>query len=197
MDFASSPNLICALAACTFSVFHSCHADGIAPSPPDAPGPISGAIERIGQIAVEPDWDVLVSGYAHHSRDTYGHKRRARLNEKAWGGGFGKTQRNASGNDESLFAAAIMDSNRNLQFSAGYAHQWIFPLASTGVEAGVGVSAMMIRREDWFDGFPFPAVLPVFSLGTKKIKLASIYVPRVSTRKGKGDVLLLYLKFTL
>jgi lipid IVA palmitoyltransferase len=157
-------------------------------------------LERAGntlkEVADHGRWDILLSGHAYHSRDTYTEKRIRKLNEDAWGLGFGKTFRNDNGNDESLYVLAIKDSNRNVQWSAGYAHQWMYALGSSGLEAGAGISAGLIQRKDWFDGIPFPAVLPMFSVGTTKLKLMGTYVPRISTRKGKGDVLLLFVRYT-
>lgn len=157
---------------------------------------LGAAIDRVSDIADRGSWDLYLSGYAHHGRDTYSHRRLQKLNEKAWGIGVGKTIRNEGGNDESLYALVIRDSNRNHQWSAGYAYQWIFPLGSTGLEAGAGLSAGLIQRKDWFDGVPFPAVLPMFSLGSRNFKLMGTYVPHMSTRKGKGDVLFLFAKYT-
>ena len=158
---------------------------------------LESAIDRVSNIADRGNWDLYLSGYAHHSRDTYSHRRLQKLNEKAWGLGLGKTVRDERGNDESLYAMVIRDSNRNPQWSAGYAYQWIFPVGATGLEAGAGLSAGLIKRKDWFDGVPFPAVLPMFSLGSSAFKLTVTYVPRISTRKGKGDVLFLFAKYTL
>ncbi|GAB3537710.1 lipid IV(A) palmitoyltransferase PagP [Noviherbaspirillum agri] len=151
--------------------------------------------ETLHDITEHGEWDVYLSGYSHHSRSTYEERRIRKLNEKAWGGGFGKTIRNAKGNDESLYGLVIRDSRENLQWSVGYAYQWVYPLFGSRFEAGAGISAMLIRREDWFDGVPFPALLPVASLGIKEAKLMATYVPRMSTRKGKGNVLLLFTKF--
>lgn len=167
------------------------------PGMPTAEGNLLGAaFDHVSEVAEQGRWDLYLSGYAHHSRDTYSRKRLQKLNEKAWGAGFGKTVRNERGNDESLYALVIRDSNRNLQWSAGYSYQWIFPVAATGLEAGAGLSAGLIQRKDWFDGVPFPAVVPVFSLGSSAFKLMASYVPRMSTRRGKGDVLFLFLKST-
>lgn len=157
---------------------------------------MTDAVQKtLSSINTEGKWDIYLSGYAHHSRESYSHRRLRRLNEQAWGIGFGKTTRNPSGNDESLYAMAIRDSNENLQWSAGYSHQWVFPLADTGLEVGAGLSALLISRKDWFDRVPFPAILPVFSIGTQHLKLTATYVPRISTRKGKGDVTLVVLKY--
>jgi palmitoyl transferase len=160
------------------------------------PGLLAQTRQTMTTIVDEGKWDIYLSGYAHHSRDTYSDRRIEKLNEQAWGFGFGKTFRNSAGNDESLYALVIRDSNRNLQWSAGYAYQWMFPLGASGLEAGAGLSAGLIQRRDWFDGVPFPAVLPVFSAGGRQLKLMGTYVPHLSTRKGKGDVLLLVLKYS-
>lgn len=154
------------------------------------------AFDHLAEVAQRGSWDLYLSGHAHHSRDTYGHKRLRKLNEDAWGVGVGKTMRDADGNDASLYALVIRDSNRNPQWSAGYAYQWIFPLGATGIEAGAGPSAGFIQRRDWFGGAPFPAILPMFSLGAGSFKLMGTYVPRMSARRGKGDVLFLFAKFT-
>ncbi len=145
-------------------------------------------------IADNGNWDLYLSGYAHHSRTTYSDSRIRKLNEKAWGGGFGKTIRNDKGNDESLYVLLLRDSNSHPQWSAGYAYQWIHPLQGN-VEVGAGFSALFLRRTDWFDGWPFPAVLPLASIGVQQAKLMATYVPKVSTRKGKGNVLLLFARF--
>lgn len=151
--------------------------------------------ETVGDIVENGAWDLYVSGHAHHSRSTYTEKRLGKLNENTWGLGFGKTIRNEKGNEESLYALVIRDSNKNDQWSAGYAYQWIYPVAGSGLEVGAGISALLIRRHDWFDGVPFPAVLPVASIGIRQAKLMTTYVPRMSTRKGKGNVLLVFARF--
>ena len=185
------------LARCLFlaTVSSSSLAQVAPPEPPT--GWFDRALGRIDQIASKGEWDVLVSGYAMHDDDNYSAKRRAKLNNNAWGGGIGKTLRNDHGNDESIYAAAFLDSNRRVQWSMGVSHQWVFPVAGTGVEASAGLTALVIRRHDWFDGMPFPAILPIFAVGTQRYKLNGMYVPHMSTKKGKGDVLLLFFKLSL
>jgi hypothetical protein len=162
---------------------------------------VLGHVESgIRKIATNGRWDVTLTGYAYHSRDTYTDRQIRALNYKAWGGGIGKILRTDSGNDESIYAMVFRDSGRNLQWSAGYAYQWIFPVASTGLEIGAGLTAALISRQDCFNRIPFPALLPVASIGTKDIKLMATYVPHVSFSKGngkksKGDLALLFVKF--
>lgn len=154
-------------------------------------------VERPGEPAeARTGWDVYLSGYALHSRSTYDGKRLRKLNEKAVGGGLGRTWRDEHGNESSLYLMAIRDSSRHRQWMAGYVHQWLWPLKRTGLEAGIGLTAGVIRRQDWFHGKPFPALLPVASLGTERAKLMATYVPHIPRGKGQGNVLLLQLKFT-
>lgn len=147
-------------------------------------------------IVDEGRWDLYLSGYAYHGRRTYNEQRLEKLNEKAWGGGIGKTVRNEKGNDESLYFMVIRDSKMNPQWMAGYSYQCIYPMnVGSNLEVGAGVAALLIRRNDWFGGVPFPGILPIASIGTRGAKLMATYVPRISTPKGKGDVVLLFAKF--
>jgi palmitoyl transferase len=148
------------------------------------------------RIRDEGNWDVYLSGYARHSRRTYTPERIHDFNEYAWGAGFGKTLRDERGNDQSVFGLAISDSHSDPQLMAGYIREWIWPVASTGLEAGIGYSAMLMSRQDIFGGFPFPAVLPVASIGTQRARLMAAYVTRLSTNKGNGDVLYLVGRFS-
>jgi palmitoyl transferase len=139
---------------------------------------------------------IILSGYARHGRNTYTAERIAELNENAWGLGFSKAVRNQKDNEDSLFGLAISDSHFKPQFMAGYAHQWMQPIGGN-FEAGVGYTALLISRTDYFSGIPFPGVLPVASIGTRNSKLMAAYIPRLSQNKGNGDVLLLFLRLDL
>lgn len=144
-------------------------------------------------IADEGKNDLYLSGYIHHGRHTYTAERISEFNERdAWGLGFGKTLRNESGNDESLYVLGINDSHYKLQWMAGYAYMRVWPIGHSGFEASAGVTAQMMSRSDYFGGFPFPVALPVAALGTRRAKLFFAYVPRLSGNKGNGDVLYMF-----
>ncbi len=169
------------------------------PGPRESGGVSEGADSAkatYARISEARGWDVYLSGYARHGRRTYSREQIGEFNEQAWGVGFGKTLRNAQGSDESLFALAISDSHWQPQLMAGYVHEWIWPIARTGVEVGLGYTAMLVSRQDFFGGFPFPVALPAASIGTQKARLMAAYVPRISKNKGNGDVLLLLGRFT-
>ncbi|MGV8894044.1 MAG: hypothetical protein ACOH2K_14085 [Burkholderiaceae bacterium] len=134
---------------------------------------------------------LFLSGYAHHGRNTYTPERIRELNENAWGLGYGKTLHNPNGDEEYLFGMAISDSHYDPQLMAGYAYQWIWPVAGK-LEIGAGWTAMLVSRTDIWGGVPFPAVLPVASIGTPDAKLMAAYIPRISNNKGNGDVLFVF-----
>ncbi|QRX84669.1 hypothetical protein [Glaciimonas sp. PAMC28666] len=152
---------------------------------------------RLENIADNGAEEVYLSGYAYHGRDTYSAERIRELNEKAWGIGGGRTFRNADGNDESLYFFGIRDSHFKPQLMAGYAYEWVFDVPKSPIEVSAGYTAMLVSRQDYFGGFPFPLPLPIAGIGTKKGKLMFSYVPRLSGNKGNGDVLLIFARFEL
>jgi palmitoyl transferase len=141
--------------------------------------------------------EIYIAGYTHHGRNTYTPERIAELNEWTWGGGWGKSIRNANGDDESLYAMIISDSHYKPQPMVGYAYQWMWPVGHSGIEIGAGGTVMLISRADYFGGFPFPIALPIGSVGTRRVKLLASYVPRLSKKEGNGDVLFMFMRFEM
>lgn len=157
----------------------------------------SEAADRFRLIRDQGGTDLYLAGYTHHGRNTYTRERLDELNEKTWGAGVGQRLRNARGNDEMIYALGISDSHFKPQLMAGYAYEWIYPMGESGFELGVGYTAMLMSRQDYFSGFPFPIALPLGSIGTRDIKLRASYVPRVSKTKGNGDVLLMFVSIAI
>lgn len=151
---------------------------------------------KVNKILDEGDLQLLVAGYTHHGRGTYTAARIAELNERTWGLGFSKAIRNKDDNEEMLYGMIISDSHFRPQPMVGYVYQWMKPLGDK-VEVGGGLTGSLISRTDYFGGFPFPAILPVASIGTRSSKLMATYVPRFSRNKGNGDVLFLFARFDL
>jgi palmitoyl transferase len=169
----------------------------LADEPMDIGDSFSKAINESRNTPSPKRWDVYLSGYAHHDRDTYSEAQLRKLNETTWGGGFGRTIRNERGNDESVYIMAIRDSINRPQWTAGYIYQWIFPVKSGSVEVGGGLTALVMRRSDWCNGHPFPAVLPVASIGMRNAKLVATYVPRIPLSKAKGNILQVMLELSI
>ena len=77
-----------------------------------------------------------------------------------------------------MLAGALMDS-------------WLVAFF-LGNPVGLGGTAMLMSRQDYFNSIPFPVPLPLASIGTKKGKVMFAYVPRLSASKNNGDVLLVF-----
>ncbi|HTD05897.1 hypothetical protein [Undibacterium sp.] len=151
---------------------------------------------KVSDILDNGQQSLLVSGYAHHGRGTYSAERIRELNEKSWGLGFTKSVRNSKDNEELVYALGISDSHYKPQLMAGYAYQWTKSLGGDWEIAG-GYTAMLMSRQDYFSGIPFPIALPLASIGTRHTKLMAAYVPRLSKNKGNGDVLLMFMRFDI
>jgi hypothetical protein len=153
--------------------------------------------DHVAAIGNAGEPELYVSGYAYHGRDTYTPERIAELNEKAWGLGYGKTIYNAKGDEESVYFLTIDDSHGRPQPMLGYAYQWTRQLNNSPLEVGAGYTAMLMSRADYYGRIPFPAVLPVASIGTRKYRVMASYVPRLSQNKGNGDVLLVFFRVAI
>jgi len=151
---------------------------------------------KVNQVLDEGKLDMMVSLYTYHGRNTYTAERIAELNEKTFGLGFSKSRRDEKDNEEFIYGLAISDSHFKPQLNAGYGYQWTQSLGGSS-EVGLGYTASLISRTDYFKGFPFPVVLPVASIGTRDHKLMFTYVPRFTKNKGNGDVLFIFTKFSL
>jgi hypothetical protein len=161
-----------------------------ASTPAQEKGIWDSASDTVTKIEKDGKWDLYLSGYAKHF-----HAKRDDLNEKVYGLGIGKTYRNAQGDDESLFFIANRDSFKKPEYMAGYAYQWISS-TSSGLEFGAGYSLFLMSRSDVFDRVPFPAILPIASVGTKQYKLMASYAPFKPGSDSHTSVLVIFGKVT-
>jgi lipid IVA palmitoyltransferase len=141
-------------------------------------------------------WELYLTGYDHHGRGTYSDERIKELNEKAWGGGFGRTVTDDRGNSHDVYFLAFQDSHAKPEYLGGYAWQARWPL-SENWRAGLGVTAFVTLRSDYSHYLvPVPGILPLASLQYRKVSVMASYVPRLSTKGGNGDVLFLFGKYS-
>ncbi len=152
---------------------------------------------RLDNIVENGDKEVYLSGYSYHGRHTYTEERIRELNKEAWGLGGGLTLCNESGNAESLYLFAIRDSHFKPQIMAGYAYEWVWNISKTPVEVSAGYTTMLISRQDYFSSVPFPIAIPVAGIGVKGAKFMASYIPRLSSNKGNGDVLLMFFRMNV
>jgi palmitoyl transferase len=135
--------------------------------------------------------EILLSGFAWHLPFTWTAERRAELNQAAWGGGYARTVEEPGGNTHTVFGLAFLDSHKNVEFQIGYAWS-AFWGPRDGVQPGLGYAAMIVQRPDIWNGVPFPAVLPVFSLRYDKVTVVSTYIPTIGGGVNHGSVLYVF-----
>jgi hypothetical protein len=161
--------------------------------------------KHLEKILKKGDPALYVSGYAYHFRSTYGPQLIKVLNENAWGGGFGKTLTTPDGGTSSLAFTAFLDSLDQWEYNLGYMREWRWAPFHGKFTLGAGFSAMVITRPDFFQGRPFPAVLPQLSTGYGDVTLIGMLVPRLPDgappRPGRielnGDVIYAFARIKL
>ena len=151
------------------------------------------ASEHVSDTWHEGDTELYVPFWTYHHRGTYDDDHIEDFNEFPAGIGLGKGRYNSSGNWEGMYAMGFMDSHNKPSFMAGYA--WV-PTWELGndVKAGVGVTGFLMSRSNYWNGIPFPGVLPIASIGYKQLSLQAAYIP--STGRNNGNVLFMWGKWT-
>ncbi len=140
--------------------------------------------------------EVLVSGYAWHTPWTWTAERRAEENSNAWGGGWGRTVERENGDTDTVYALVFSDSHSKPEYNVGYAWSTYWGPRS-GVQAGLGYTAMLIARTDIANGWPFPAVLPLASVRYDKVTVLATYIPNFGGGINHGSVFYFFGKIAL
>jgi len=151
------------------------------------------AQEHVSDTWHNGDTELYLPFWTYHHRGTYDADHIEDFNEFPGGFGLGKGRYNSSGNWEGMYAMGFMDSHNKPSLMAGYA--WV-PTWELGneVKAGVGVTGFLMSRSNYWNGIPFPGVLPIASLGYKQLSLNAAYIP--STGRNNGNVLFMWGKWT-
>jgi outer membrane protein W len=130
--------------------------------------------------------DLLLPLYAYHP--AYKYPNRFQENHYPWGAGFARTVIDASGNERIVYLLAFSDSHYDIQPMLGYG--WIarWPLGA-GLKGGLGYTVFLTARSD-ANYIPFPAVLPLASIGSDRVTLYGTWIP-------SSDVLFFFARISL
>lgn len=110
------------------------------------------------------------------------------FNERAWGGGYGRSIYDEDGDWQGLYGMAFLDSHSKVQPIAGYGFLKIGRV-SENFRLGAGYTVFLTSRQDIMHYIPFPGVLPLVSAGYKDAMLYATYIPG---GKGNGNVLFMF-----
>jgi palmitoyl transferase len=161
---------------------------GFAASCADLGTVLSQACRRVVDTYENGRTGLLLSGYSWHLPSTWTAERRAELNANAWGAGFVRTTEDEKGDSRSVFLLAFLDSHENIQWNLGYEHSTYWG-SRTGLQAGLGYTAMIVQRPDIADGIPFPAILPLASLRYRDGTFFMTYIPSLGGGINHGSTL--------
>jgi len=141
------------------------------------------------------DTTVLVPFSTYHFRFAYTQEQIDNYTEWPWGFGVGRTRPDERGNARDVYAMAFQDSHGKPSYMVGYRYMWQWrPIKSaTDFRIGAGYTVFLMSREDTWNYFPFPGILPVATLGYKRFALETAYVPG---GQGYGNILFTYAVIT-
>ncbi len=130
--------------------------------------------------------DLLVPVFTFHP--AYKYPNRHDENNYPWGVGYASTVIDGKDNERLVYALAFSDSHYDFQPIAGYG--WIarWPLFGP-VKGGLGYTVAISARSD-ANYIPFPAVLPLASIGTDRFTLYGSWIPST-------DVLFFFTRISL
>jgi palmitoyl transferase len=131
--------------------------------------------------------ELLLSGYAYHLRSTYTEEKLHELNERAWGGGWGKVVEDADGDTHSVYLMGFYESHRKVEWNLGYAYQTYWGRRD-GLQAGLGYTVLLVQRPDIASGVPIPALLPLASLRYGQASLMGTFIPTLNGGINNGSV---------
>jgi palmitoyl transferase len=139
--------------------------------------------------------DLIVSGYSWHTPWTWTAEKRAEENENAWGGGLGRTVERENGDTDTVYFLVFNDSHSRPQYNVGYGWSTYWR-SRDSLQPGLGYTLMLVARNDIFNGWPFPAALPLVSLRYQKFTLYSTYIPTLGG-VNNGSVVYIFGKIAL
>lgn len=156
---------------------------------------LNAGCRRIVDTYEKGGTDLIVSGYSWHTPWTWTAEKRAEENANAWGGGLGRTVERPNGDTDTVFFLVFNDSHSRPQYNVGYGWSTYWR-ARDSLQPGLGYTLMIVARNDIFNGWPFPAVLPLLSLRYQNLTLYSTYIPTLGG-VNNGSVLYIFGKIAL
>jgi palmitoyl transferase len=148
--------------------------------------------ERFKEAMDRGQNDIYLPFHSHHGTGTYSAEKRAELNDKTWGLGYGRSVIDSRGYWYGFYGVAFRDSHDKPEYMGGYGYQTYWGGAGS-LQAGLGYTAFVTTRSDYSHYLvPVPGILPMASVRYANASLMVTYVPRLSNKGGNGDVLFLF-----
>jgi outer membrane protein W len=130
--------------------------------------------------------DLLLPFFTFHP--PYKFPNRHDQNEYPFGIGLARTWIDSKDNERIVYALAFSDSHYDFQPMVGYGWMARWPLMA-GLRGGLGYTVLLSARAD-ANYIPFPAILPLASLGTDRVTVYGTWIPTT-------DVLFFFARISL
>ncbi|MCL2566886.1 MAG: lipid IV(A) palmitoyltransferase PagP [Alphaproteobacteria bacterium] len=144
----------------------------------------SNTFDNMQKTLYSPQKDLYLPFFTWHARSTYDDYRIASYNESPGGIGFGKSYWDEKNNWHGIYAMAFRDSHNSWKPIIGYGWEYIWFLdGNQDFHAGLGYTAGVATRRSW--GWrPLPIILPITSVGYKKVSVQMAYIPWIGQNSG-------------
>ncbi len=136
--------------------------------------------------------EVYVPFWTYHLPFAYTPSQREQYTEYPAGIGLGRGRINKNGNWEGIYAMGFRDSHGDPSYMLGYGWIPMWNVGQSEVKVGAGLTGFLMSRSDYWNGVPFPGVLPVASISFKRASIQAAYVPG---GQGNGNVIFMWGKF--
>jgi len=105
-------------------------------------------------------------------------------NEDNWGAGFEYDFRPRGHWIPFATASGFKDSHSNMSYYAGGGAKHRFSLGSDSREFHIdaGIVGFLMTRKGFHDDRPFPGALPFVSLGTDRVAINAVYIPKMQPK---------------
>ena len=139
-----------------------------------------------------PNSELIVPLYTWHNRAMYDRHKIDEYNENPWGLGYGRVRYDEDGDQHTVYAMVFMDSHNDPEPFVGYAFEKIWR-PSKNWRLGAGFTAGITMRSD-YSYVPIPAILPIVSLGYRRLTLEATYIPG---GHNNGNILFTWARWAL
>jgi palmitoyl transferase len=142
-------------------------------------GWFSGVWDGMKRVWSEGSSDLYLSGYYWHTPWGFSDEKRAEYNDWGLGGGYGRSLSDEKGNQRMLYAIVVQDSFRKPMYLAGYGWLARWNVAQD-LRLGAGYSLAIISNSAATNYIPFPAPVPLLSIGTENTSLYGTYINSIA-----------------
>jgi palmitoyl transferase len=149
--------------------------------------------KHIEDIFGKGGFELYAPVYTLHMPYAYTRALLRSYNDIPLGGGLGIGRFNESGNWEGVYAMEFSDSHRKPEYEGGYGWIPTWHPFSNNLRIGAGLTAFITARSDIAHYTPFPAVLPLGSVGYRDFDIQCTFIPG---GKNDGNVLFTWVKLS-